>query len=105
LLKVGEPQFVIFAWGQALKPKGPPYLVFPGGLNYNIYTNYEITGECLTRTVCHLVHTNGLKMVIDSYNVESGNPCKRCPPETRMPLFSADLAIDSTGLKVISFVG
>jgi hypothetical protein len=72
LLKVGEPQFVIFAWGQAIKPKGQPYLV--SGLNYGMYTNYEITGECLTRTVCHLVHTNGLKMVIDSYNVESGNP-------------------------------
>jgi hypothetical protein len=39
-----------------------------------MYTNYEITGECLTRTVCHLVHTNGLKMVVDSFNVESGNP-------------------------------
>jgi hypothetical protein len=72
LLKVGEPQFVIFAWGQALKPKGQPYLV--SGLNYGMYTNYEITGECLSRTVCHLVHTNGLKMVIDSYNIESGNP-------------------------------
>jgi hypothetical protein len=72
LLKVGEPQFVIFAWGQALKPKGAPYLV--NGPNYGMYTNYEITGECLTRTVCHLVHTNGLKMVVDSFNVESGNP-------------------------------
>jgi len=71
LLKVGEPQFVIFAWGQALKPKGPPFLGI--GANANTYTNYEITGEFLTRTVCHLVHTNGLKMVIDSYNVESGN--------------------------------
>jgi hypothetical protein len=75
LLKVGEPQFVIFGWGQALKPKGPPYLTsLPGGQNNNIYTNYEITGEVLTRTVCHLVHTNGVpKMVIDSYNVESGS--------------------------------
>jgi hypothetical protein len=72
LLKVGEPQFVIFAWGQSLKPKGQPYLA--SGPNYGIYTNYEITGECLTRTVCHLVHTNGMKMVIDSFNVESGNP-------------------------------
>jgi hypothetical protein len=71
LLKVGEPQFAIFAWGQALKPKGPPYL--GSGANANTYTNYEITGEFLSRTICHLVHTNGLKMVIDSYNVESGN--------------------------------
>jgi hypothetical protein len=74
LLKVGEPQFVILAWGQALKPKGPPYLTLAnGGANNNIYTNYEITGETLTRTVCHVVHTNGLKMVIDSFNVESGS--------------------------------
>ena len=72
LLKVGEPQFAIYAWGQALKPKGPPYLN-AGQLNNNIYTNYEITGEVLTRTICHVVHTNGVKMVIDSYNVESGN--------------------------------
>jgi hypothetical protein len=72
LLKVGEPQFLIFGWGQSLKPKGPPYL--GGGANQNIYTNYEITGETLTRAVCHIVHTNGIKLVIDSYNVESGNP-------------------------------
>jgi hypothetical protein len=72
LMKVGEPQFVIFAWGQSLKPKGLPYLN-TGGFNNNIYTNYEITGEVLTRTVCHLVRTNGVKMVIDSYNVESGS--------------------------------
>jgi hypothetical protein len=71
LLKVGEPQFAIYAWGQSLKPKGPPFLGL--GPNANIYTNYEITGEFLTRTICHLVHTNGYKMVIDSYNVESGN--------------------------------
>jgi hypothetical protein len=71
LLKVGEPQFAIFAWGQALKPKGPPYL--GSGANANTYTNYEITGEFLSRTICHLVHTNGLRMVIDSYDVESGN--------------------------------
>jgi hypothetical protein len=71
LLKVGEPQFAIFAWGQSLRPKGPPYLV--SGPNMGIYTNYQITGEYLSRTICHLVHTNGLKMVIDSYNVEPGN--------------------------------
>jgi hypothetical protein len=71
LLRVGEPQFAIYAWGQSLRPKGPPYL--GTGPNVNTYTNYEITGEFLTRTICHLVHTNGLKMVVDSYNVESGN--------------------------------
>jgi hypothetical protein len=72
LLKLGEPQFVVFAWGQSLKPKGPPYL--GGGPNQSVVTNYEITGEILTRTVCHVEHANGLKLVIDSFNVESGNP-------------------------------
>ena len=73
LLRVGEPQFAIFAWGQALKPKGPPYLPLGADVNKGIYTNYQITGEYLSRTVCHVVHTNGLKMVIDSYTVEPGN--------------------------------
>jgi hypothetical protein len=67
LLKVGEPQFVIYAWGQSLRPKNL-YLSSP---NNNLCTNYEITGEFLSRTVCHVVHTNGPpKMVIDSYNIE-----------------------------------
>jgi Tfp pilus assembly protein PilX len=67
LLKVGEPQFVIYAWGESLRPKNL-YLSSP---NNNLCTNYEITGEFLSRTVCHVVHTNGTpKMVIDSYNVE-----------------------------------
>ncbi|HEY3863759.1 MAG TPA: hypothetical protein VGO59_17930 [Verrucomicrobiae bacterium] len=70
LLKVGEPQFVIFSWGQSLKGLNP----YTGaGPNTGIYTNYEITGEVLTRTVCHVVHTNGLKMVVDSFNIVSGS--------------------------------
>jgi hypothetical protein len=71
LLKVGEPQFVIFAWGQALKPKGPPFLGV--GANTNTSPNYEITREFLTHTVFHLVYHNGLGSVVASYNVESGN--------------------------------
>jgi hypothetical protein len=73
LLRVGEPQFAIFAWGQALKPKGPPYLPLGPDGNKGIYTNYQITGEFLSRTICHVVHTNGMKMVIDNYTVEPGN--------------------------------
>jgi hypothetical protein len=67
LLKVGEPQFVIYSWGESLRPKSL-YLSSP---NNNLCTNYEITGEFLSRAVCHVVHTNGTpKMVIDSYNIE-----------------------------------
>jgi hypothetical protein len=67
LLKVGEPQFVIYSWGESLRPKNI-YLTSP---HIGLCTNYEITGEFLSRTVCHVVHTNGTpKMVIDSYNIE-----------------------------------
>ena len=57
LLKVGLPQFVVYSWGQALKPKS---LYSSGSGNLlNICTNYEITGEFLTRTVCHIVSDPG----------------------------------------------
>jgi hypothetical protein len=76
LLKVGLPQFVIYSWGQSLKPKnlyqggGPTYLA-------NICTNYEITGEYLTRTVCHIKPGDPTaaapQIVVDSFNIEPGN--------------------------------
>jgi hypothetical protein len=72
LLKLGEPQFVIYCWGQSLRPKN---LYFGSGPNFNLCTNYEITGEVLTRTVCHVVSdpsATNPKIVIDSYNVEPG---------------------------------
>ena len=73
LLKVGYPQFVIYSWGQSLRPKS---LYFGAGPNFNICTNYEITGEILTRTVCHVVSdplAANPKLVIDSFNIEPGN--------------------------------
>lgn len=74
LLKVGLPQFVIYAWGQSLKPKNL-YTSGTGGMQ-NLCTNYEITGEFLTRTVCHLVsdpYAASPKIVVDNYNIEPGN--------------------------------
>jgi hypothetical protein len=74
LLKLGLPQFVIYSWGQSLRPK----TLYPasGSLN-NICTNYEITGEFLSRTVCHVVSADGTtsapRIVIDNYNIEPGN--------------------------------
>jgi hypothetical protein len=75
LLKLGLPQFVIYSWGQSLKPKN---LYSSGSGNLlNICTNYEITGEYLTRTVCHVLSTDGTasapKIIIDNYNIEPGN--------------------------------
>jgi hypothetical protein len=74
LLKLGLPQFVIYSWGQSLKPKS---LYSSGSGNLlNICTNYEITGEFLTRTVCHIVSDPGAaapRIVIDNYNIMPGN--------------------------------
>jgi hypothetical protein len=70
LLKVGEPQFVIYGWGESLRPK----TMYLGTPNTGLCTNYEITGEYLSRMVCHVVHTNLTpKIVVDSYNVEPSN--------------------------------
>jgi hypothetical protein len=74
LLKLGLPQFVIYSWGQSLKPKSL-YSSGSGPL-LNICTNYEITGEYLTRTVCHIVSDPGAaapRIVIDNYNIMPGN--------------------------------
>ncbi len=74
LLKVGLPQFVIYSWGQSLKPKN---LYSSGSGNLlNICTNYEITGEYLTRTVCHVVGDPSAaapRIVIDNFNIVPGN--------------------------------
>jgi hypothetical protein len=74
LMKLGLPQFVIYSWGQSLKPKN---LYSSGSGNLlNICTNYEITGEFLTRTVCHIVSdpvAGAPRIVIDNYNIMPGN--------------------------------
>jgi len=78
LLRLGEPQFVIYAWGQSLRPKsfynpGPSLLGSPN--LFKLCTNYTITGEFLTRTVCHLDLTKSdpfgqhPKLHIDSFNI------------------------------------
>ncbi len=60
LLKVGEPRFVVYAWGQSLKParrdpddSGPSILPADDpkfGLR-GLCSNYQITGETATRAV------------------------------------------------------
>jgi hypothetical protein len=70
LLKLGQPQFVIYGYGQALKPKD---IYFGSQSNlFNLCTNYQITGEFLTRTVCHVVgdpSAANLKIQVDSFNI------------------------------------
>jgi hypothetical protein len=74
LLKVGEPRFVIYAWGQSLKPArngvprrndgtidlnapltGPSITINPGQPDHQVVNNYQVTGESATRAVVRVV--------------------------------------------------
>jgi hypothetical protein len=50
LLRVGQPRFVIYAYGQSLKPADHS-IVQTSGSYFGMCTNYQITGEVVTRTV------------------------------------------------------
>ena len=81
LLQRDEPRFVVYAFGQSLKPA-------PGAMNtsadyYGLVTNYQITGEVITKTVFRvegdvpyydnngnlLNPGNPLRAVVESYHV------------------------------------
>jgi hypothetical protein len=56
LVKLGEPRFVVYAWGQSLKPArrnpedtGPS--IVTTGADRGLCRNYQITGEVATRAV------------------------------------------------------
>jgi hypothetical protein len=68
LLRVGEPRFLIYAYGQSLKPADRSIVV--GGQYFNLSTNYQITGEVATRTVLRVEGApRNPRTVIESYNV------------------------------------
>lgn len=74
LLKVDEqPRFVIYAWGQSLKPSDRSLVNNPPGGRqhlFNVSTNYQITGEFATRTVVRMEgDPERPRAVIESYNV------------------------------------
>jgi hypothetical protein len=49
LLRVGSPRYVVYAYGQSLKPAANSLVT--GGPFFQLCTNYQITGEVATRTV------------------------------------------------------
>lgn len=53
LLRADEPRFVIYSYGQTLKPAPNAVSLRPGPL-YGMTTNYTITGEFVTKTVLRL---------------------------------------------------
>src|SRR6185503_3240437 len=59
LVKLGEPRFVVYAWGQSLKPArrnpedtGPS--IVTSGPDRGLCRNYQITGEMATRAVIRI---------------------------------------------------
>jgi hypothetical protein len=72
LLKVDEPRVVIYAFGQSLKPA--PRSLSTSAAYYNICTNYQVTGEVVTKTVLRvegmpLDPRQPLRTVVESFNV------------------------------------
>lgn len=68
LLKVGEGRFVIYAYGQALKPADRSILT--SGPFRGMCTNYQITGEVLTRSMVLLEGTAANpKVVTETFNI------------------------------------
>jgi len=71
LLHGGEqpPRFVIYSYGQALKP-APKSFVMTSGPYFGMCTNYTITAEVATRAVVHIEGApNKPRTVVESYNV------------------------------------
>lgn len=74
LLKLGDPRFVIFAFGQALKPANNSLVL--GGKYRGMCTNYQITGEVVTRSVVRMSDDStpdNPKFIIESFNILPGN--------------------------------
>ena len=75
LLRLGEPRFVIYSYGQALKP-APSSIYVADRLFFGLCTNYQVTAEVATRAVVRVEDfgrvgaTNSQpKLVVESFNV------------------------------------
>jgi len=80
LLQVGEPRFVIYAYGQALKPADRS--IVTSGPFFGLCTNYQITAEVATRTVIRVAGNP------DPNNVNHPDPLKRYPPHIVVESFN-----------------
>jgi hypothetical protein len=79
LLRVGSPRYVIYSYGQTLKPvQGGVNLA--AGANFGMVTNYQVAAEIATRTVVRMdtMRTNTASgaitvtpphAVIESFNI------------------------------------
>src|SRR5262249_40477476 len=69
LLRAGDqPRFVIYSYGQALKPA--PHSIIQSGLYLGLCTNYQITAEAATRAVVRIDGApNNPHAIIENFNV------------------------------------
>jgi hypothetical protein len=68
LVRLGEPRFVVYSYGQGLKPA--PNGTLLSGPYVGMVTNYQITAEVVTRSVVRIEGApNNPRAVIESYNV------------------------------------
>ncbi len=78
LLQRDEPRFVVYAFGQSLKPAAGSLTGNPNF--YHMCTNYQITGEVTTKTIFRvegdlpipgnpLTQNNSLRAVVESYEI------------------------------------
>ncbi len=71
LLKDDEPYVVIYGFGQALRPAENSVVRTPGPYR-GLCTNYQVTGEVVTKTAVRIVkdpRTKPYKAVVESYNI------------------------------------
>ena len=73
LVRFGDPRYVIYCYGQALRP-APNAMVTIAGAYFGMVTNYQVVAETTSRAVIHLdKHATpsgtNYSTVLDSYNV------------------------------------
>ena len=69
LVRLGEPRFVLYCYGQALRPAPGGEVL--GGPFYQLITNYQVVAESAVRAVIRVENANTSKphAVVESYNV------------------------------------
>ncbi|MSU58757.1 MAG: hypothetical protein EXS35_11405 [Pedosphaera sp.] len=80
LLRVGEPRFVIYSYGQTLKPAA--HSIQTSGGYFLMCTNYQITAEVVTRAVVKVVGSP------DPRQTGNADPDKNYPPRTVVESFN-----------------
>ena len=72
LLKVGDPRYVVYAWGQSLRPAENS--IISSGSYMGMCTNYQVTGEFVTRTVFQIEGTAGQpRPTVKAFNILSSD--------------------------------